>query len=266
MTVPQAEGYDPQLFAEIAELEAGSFWFAERNRLILWALRRYGSEPRSYLEVGCGTGFVLGAVHSSFPAAECVGIEPFEAALEIAGRRLDGVELRHGDAASIAEEAAFDAIGSFDVLEHIPDDVGALGTMARALRPGGVLLLTVPQHPWLWSDADERAEHVRRYRRNELLGRVRGAGLEVERCTSFVTTLLPMLAAARSIRRRNPPDDPLRELRMAPWIQAALRPALALDRMAIRAGASLPAGGSLLVVARRPAVAQPSEPISSATE
>jgi len=83
MAVPQAEGYDPQFFAQVAALEDDSFWFRERNRLILWALRRYAGDLRDYLEVGCGTGYVLDAVHSEFPAARCVGLEPFEAALEI---------------------------------------------------------------------------------------------------------------------------------------------------------------------------------------
>jgi SAM-dependent methyltransferase len=246
------EGYDPRLFAEVAALEEGSFWFQERNRLILWALRRYASGLRDYLEVGCGTGYVLEGVHSAFPAARCVGVEPFEAALEIARGRVDGVELRRGDAASLAaDREEFDAVGSFDVLEHIPDDSAALRAITGALRPGGVLVVTVPQHRWLWSDADEAAEHVRRYRRRELVERVRAAGLRVERCTSFVTTLLPALAAARWRRRRRPPADPLRELRMAPWVQSALRPAMALDRLAIHSGVSLPAGGSLLLVARR---------------
>jgi SAM-dependent methyltransferase len=247
-----AGGYDPQLFAEIAELEERSFWFGECNRLILWALDRYAGTLRNYLEVGCGTGFVLAAVHAAYPAVRCVGIEPFDAGLEIAARRLKGVELRRGYAADIGEPSAYDAIGSFDVLEHIPDDRGAMTAMAAALRPGGHLFITVPQHPRLWSDADDRAEHVRRYRRSELIEKTAAAGLEVVLCTSFITTLLPLLAVGRVLRRRNPPKDPLIELRMASWLQAILRPAVALDRMAIRAGLSLPAGGSLLLIARRP--------------
>jgi SAM-dependent methyltransferase len=251
MATAPVEGYDPELFAQIAVLEQGSFWFAERNRLILWALRRYAGEPGSYLEVGCGTGFVLSAVQDAFPTARCVGVEPFEAALEIARDRVGGAELRRGDAAGLGEQETFDAVGSFDVLEHIEDDAGALEAMAQALRPGGTLLLTVPQHRWLWSDADDSAGHVRRYRRRELISRVSEAGLEVERCTSFVTTLLPLLAIGRLLRRWRPPSDPLSELRMAPWLQSALRPAMALDRAAIRGGANLPAGGSLVVVARK---------------
>lgn len=252
MHSPSADGYDPALFAEIAELEDGSFWFSERNRLIEWALRRYAPNMRDFLEVGCGTGYVLANLERAFPAARCVGVEPFEAALEIARGRVQGAELRRDGAAELGESAAYDAVGCFDVLEHIADDRGALDAMAAALRPGGALVLTVPQHRWLWSDADERAEHVRRYRRRELLERVGDAGLEVERCTSFVTTLLPVLAASRVVRRFRPPADPLAELRMASWVQSLLRPAVTLDRLAIRAGASLPAGGSLLLVARRP--------------
>lgn len=244
-------GYDPSLFAEIAELEQASFWFSERNRLIEWALRRHAPAMRSFLEVGCGTGHVLAAVEQAFPQARCSGVEPFEVAIEIARERASGAEIRQGTAAGLDPSIEFDAIGCFDVLEHIADDRGALSAMAAVLRPGGTLLVTVPQHRWLWSDADESAEHVRRYRRDELVERVRGAGLEVRRCTSFVTTLLPILAASRVVRRLRPPTDPLQELRLAAWIQAALRPAMAIDRWAIRAGASLPAGGSLLLVASR---------------
>jgi SAM-dependent methyltransferase len=252
MAESRTKGYDPELFAEIAALEDRSFWFRERNRLILWALHRHCPAPSDYLEVGCGTGYVLAAVHREFPGARCVGLEPFQAGLEIARDRWPGVELRLEPAAGLDEDGAYDAVGTFDVLEHIEDDGEALRRMARALRPGGMLFVTVPQHRWLWSDTDVAAEHVRRYRRGELVGRVSAAGLEVVRCTSFVTTLLPVLVAARLRRRRKPPADPLAELRMAAWLQSAMRPAVALDRLAIRAGASLPAGGSLLLVARRP--------------
>jgi SAM-dependent methyltransferase len=245
-------GYNPEVFEELATLEERSFWFAERNKIICWALRRYAPALGDYLELGCGTGHVLAAVHEAFPGARCVGIEPFEDGLKIARGRLRGVELRQGDGAGLDEDCAYDAIGSYDVLEHIVDDQGVLRNMARALRPGGTLVLTVPQHPWLWSDTDEAAEHVRRYRRGELVERVETAGLEVMRCTSFVTTLLPALALSRLLRRWRTSQDSLSELRMAGWAQAVLRPALVLDRLLIGAGAPLPAGGSLLLVARRP--------------
>jgi hypothetical protein len=70
--------------------------------------------------------------------------------------------------------------------------------------------------------------------------------------SSFVTLLLPLMLASRLAQRRPRPDyDPLAELRIAPWLNWTLEQALDAERLLIRAGISLPAGGSLLVVARR---------------
>jgi len=56
----------------------------------------------------------------------------------------------------------------FDVLEHIDDDVGTLCFLREVLEPGGVLVLTVPAHPFLFDEMDRIAHHRRRYRRSEL--------------------------------------------------------------------------------------------------
>ena len=66
-------GYDAALFDEVAELEAQSFWFRARNRLIVSTLRRHFPDARSILEVGCGTGYVLTALRAAFPEARLVG-------------------------------------------------------------------------------------------------------------------------------------------------------------------------------------------------
>jgi len=72
--------------------------------------------------------------------------------------------------------------------------------------------------------------------------------------TSFVTVLLPLMMLSRFAQRRPGADyDPLADLKLAPWINWPLEKLLDLERLAIRAGAALPAGGSLLMVARRPA-------------
>jgi hypothetical protein len=51
--------------------------------------------------------------------------------------------------------------------------------MSEAARPGGGVILAVPQHPFLWSDFDEKAHHVRRYRRGELEQKTEKAGMRV---------------------------------------------------------------------------------------
>ena len=60
----------------------------------------------------------------------------------------------------------------------------ALGGMFEALRPVGGLIVTVPQHPRLWSAVDEFSHHRRRYTRPELDCKVRVTGFEVVRRTS----------------------------------------------------------------------------------
>jgi len=127
-----------------------------------------------------------------------------------------------------------------------------LRALNESLAPGGGLILTVPQHPFLWSEFDARARHVRRYRAAELRDKVGEAGFEIVRMTSFVSLLLPLMMASRLAARAPATDyDPLAELRIAPWLNWTLEKVLDFERLLIRAGLDLPAGGSLLVVARR---------------
>ncbi|HXF65253.1 MAG TPA: methyltransferase domain-containing protein [Burkholderiales bacterium] len=248
-----ASGYDPGHFVQLAELEARHFWFRARNRLIAWALARYFPRARTFLEAGCGTGFVLCGLAAAFPRLALTGGEAAVQGLEIAARRAPGARLIQMDAGRIPFREEFDAAGAFDVIEHVEDDRAVLGALREALVPGGGLLVTVPQHPFLWSEYDARAGHVRRYRRRELRARLLESGFEIVTMTSFVTLLLPLMYASRLAQRLPRAGyDPLAELRIAPWLGAVLERALAIERLLIRAGISLPAGGSLLAVARRP--------------
>jgi hypothetical protein len=123
--------------------------------------------------------------------------------------------------------------------------------MHRALVPGGGLIVTVPQHPWLWSGADTYAHHERRYRRRELVGRVTAAGFRVERVTSFVTFLAPLMVLSRLRTRVGAPFDPLAEFRIPRAVDRVFESVAGFERRLIERGASLPFGGSLLLVARR---------------
>jgi SAM-dependent methyltransferase len=245
-------GYDAAHFPELAELEARNFWFRARNRLIVWALERCFPGAKRFLEVGCGTGFVLSGVASAFPALGVTGTEVAAAGLRFAAQRVPAARLIQMDARRIPFREEFDAAGAFDVIEHIEDDRAVLGALREALVPGGGLLLTVPQHPSLWSEFDVRARHVRRYRAGELRSKLVDAGFEIIKMTSFVTLLLPLMFASRLAQRSPGADyDPLSELRIAPWLNRTLEAVLDFERMLIRAGVPLPAGGSLLAVARR---------------
>ena len=245
------KGFDEESFTHLPDAEQRSFWFRSRNELILWAMRRYFRDAADMLEVGCGTGFVLAGIHGTFPELRLVGGELFAAGLEVAARRVPEAELLQMDARRIPFRSEFDVVGAFDVLEHIEEDDLALAEMREALRPGGGLILTVPQHPRLWSVVDDYSHHVRRYRREELLSKVEDAGFQVLRSTSFVSLLLPVLALSRVRLRRRETFDPLSEYRMPRFVDSALGWVLGAERALIRVGLALPVGGSLFLVARR---------------
>jgi len=246
------DGFRAEYFEELARCEGGNFWFESRNRLIVWALRRYFAHARRFLEIGCGTGFVLSGIRREFPELALWGSEAFSQGLAFAEQRVPGAVLFQMDARHVPFESEFDVIGAFDVLEHIEEDELVLSQMFRAVKPGGGILLTVPQHPFLWGPSDDYALHKRRYRKADLMAKVVRAGFSVVRVTSFVSVLLPLMTFSRmkqaATRSRY---DPSAELRLGRFVNMSLRKALDWERIMIERGVSFPVGGSLLVAAVR---------------
>jgi SAM-dependent methyltransferase len=246
------DGFNASYFEQLHTLEANHFWFRSRNRLVQQVFRRSFPSAGSFLEIGCGTGFVLSGLRARFPNLHLAGSEIFADGLHFAEERLPGVSLFQMDARRVPFEREFDVIGVFDVLEHIEEDEVVIRELFRASRPGGGLMVTVPQHPSLWSKVDDYACHKRRYTRTELVDKVRRGGFEVLQVTSFVSLLLPILLLSRWARNRSRGAfDPYAEYRIGRLSNAVLESMLAAERALISMGASLPAGGSLLLSARR---------------
>jgi SAM-dependent methyltransferase len=244
-------GFDPEQFAVLFDLEAGNFWFQARNELIAWALRRYFPEARRMLELGCGTGFVAAGIESKFPGMQIVASELFSRGAALARRRLRRAEVVQMDGRSALFESEFDVAGAFDVIEHVAEDEAVLGELRKTLRPGGGLMLTVPQHPWLWTALDNYSQHHRRYSRADLASKLDRAGFKILRCTSFMSLLLPAMLVSRLRMAQAEKLDPMAEFRLSKSANAALGAIMAAERWLIRAGLSLPAGGSLLAVAQK---------------
>ncbi len=131
------------------------------------------------------------------PELNLQGSEVSLKGLRFAEKRLSRSKLFQMDARQIPFEDEFDVIGAFDVLEHIKEDTIALSAMYQATSKGGGVLLTVPQHPWLWSQADDYAHHVRRYQAKELKAKVENVGFQVIKIASFVSLLLPLMVLSR---------------------------------------------------------------------
>jgi SAM-dependent methyltransferase len=247
----EASEFPESSFDLLAGLEQNSFWFRARNTIVVAAIRRFAPQPRSFFELGCGTGFVLQAVSRAYPQARVVAGEPAGEGLKIARERVPTATLIQVDGRQIPYRDEFELIGAFDVLEHVDEDEAVLAELRAALKPSGSIVLTVPQHPWLWSAADDFGRHKRRYTRTELVGKLQRAGLEVAYATSFMTTLLPLMLVSRRRQQDLSRFDPAQELGIPPRIDRLLERIVGTERHAIQHGVSLPAGGSLLAVARR---------------
>jgi len=245
-------GFNSEVFEGLYHAEKGNFWFRVRNEIIGWAMGRYFPAATQFLEIGCGTGFVLRNLESKFPHLSCAGSELQSRGLVCAKQRVKGASLWQMDARNIPFQQEFDVIGAFDVLEHIAEDQSVLAQMNKALAPGGGILLTVPQHPILWSAADGYAHHERRYRASELKQKVVDAGFRVTRSTSFVTFLLPFMVLSRLASRFSKSAyDPQSELVLPRWLDWLFEGVMKLELVLIRAGLSLPLGGSLLLIAHK---------------
>ena len=142
------------------------------------------------------------------------------------------------------------------MIEHINEDEVVLAAMLAALRPGGGIAITVPQHPWLWSSADDHACHVRRYRVGELREKVLRAGFKLEFETSFVSLLLPAMLASRIKKgqargQKIGADESKSEFNLPSWLNRAFEIIMDFERSLILMGLRFPLGGSRLLIATK---------------
>lgn len=249
------DGFNPEFFQLMVAVEPRHFWFVMRNLILMDVMRKYFPDPGKVLEMGCGTGFVLSGLRAAFPQAHLSGSDIFTEGLVFTARRVPGAFLFQMDARRIPFREEFNLIGAFDVLEHIEEDEAALAQMYQACKPGGGIVLTVPQHRWLWSRVDDFAHHKRRYTRTELIEKTARAGFRIEYATSFVSLLLPLMLASRGLKKSGADMDEQMEavgLKVSKLTNAVLGAIMQIERGLINLGLSFPFGGSLLLVARKP--------------
>jgi SAM-dependent methyltransferase len=241
------------------QVEDASFWCRSRNRLIGSLVMRYvGSErPARMLELGCGIGGVLTELvtHSNL---SLTGSEIYLHGLRYARTRLPQIDFIQLDATTMGFFEAFDVVGAFDVLEHIDADETAMQRVHDALTPGGLFLVTVPQYPSMWSRLDELVHHKRRYTRVELTSKLASSGFDVLFATSFVCALFPLMLASRLRPRRPDHENESKQFQNEVQLPGALNAlfdrVMRIDEAAVRAGWSLPFGGTLVAVARKAGV------------
>jgi SAM-dependent methyltransferase len=231
----------------MAAAERDHWWFRGRRLFIEAALRR--AAPRAggqLLDAGCGSGGNL-ALLARFGTV--CGFEYDDEARAVAAALGVG-EVQPGALPDAIPFGArrFDAIGLFDVLEHLEAPVPSLRALGARLAPGGALVLTVPAIPWLWGPHDEVHGHHRRYTMATLRAHAEAAGLRVEYCSAINLLLLP-LAVAQRLRERVLGYRP-EALTPSPLVNRLLYAVWRLERLVVPHG-RLPLGLSLLAILRR---------------
>ena len=163
---------------------------ARARRLCDWMFEQYGGEVRgSVAEVGAGIGTFSERILAA-GAESLLAVDPEPAPAAVLEERLHGdprvtIVREQLPAAPSLRPSAFDLVVCQNVLEHIEDDVAAVGTLGTALQPDGRLVLLVPAHPGLFSELDRAFGHYRRYTRASLTRIVDRAGSADTRC-SFI--------------------------------------------------------------------------------
>ena len=152
-------------YSNLDALEREHWYYSGKRVLVRHWLDRSGAlaPDRTLLDCGAGTGRFAAEM-----AARCrvLVLDDHEESLRLLRQRFSPEQVLRVSATGIPlPDAAVDAITALDVLEHIEDDRGAVREMHRVLRPGGVLVATVPASMALWSDWDEALHHFRRYDR-----------------------------------------------------------------------------------------------------
>lgn len=245
---------DP-LYEEMFRLEQTHWWFAAKRQIIFSMLRQHlpaaGDGRRQRVcDVGCGCGMTLAELGGQ--GFEAVGLDANEKALEYCRQR--GVQASR---AMLPDEVPLpphwaDAVLMLDVLEHLDDDRAALAAAVKLVRPGGLFIATVPAYQWLWTSRDDDHHHKRRYNRaafRELM--TSDPSCRPVLISYFNTLLFPVAAAARLAGKFARSTDHKGDLAVLPLgINGMMRWLFASERWQLKMGIPLPAGLSLIAVAR----------------
>lgn len=235
------------LYQDLYTLEEIHWWHRAKRELISSVLKRNFNKERKILDVGCGTGKNL-ETFSRFGTAW--GIDISQEAINFCKKRgLNNVLL--GNITKIPfPKHHFDYVTALDVLEHV-DDTKALTEIYRVLRPEGIVIITVPAFPKLWSRWDDVLFHKRRYTKFTLKKVLRKNGFIVSQISYTYSFLyLPALVirwVKSIIYRDHYPSD----FRLSnPLINSLLSFACLIERLLIL-HINIPFGTSIIAVARK---------------
>lgn len=235
----------------------GSFWVSSRNRLFKRLVQQYlvPQGRTKFLEIGCGTGdFIRQIVQNE--KLEITGSEIYLKGLVYAKKSLPTVDFVQFDVTQGTIGERFDMITAFDVIEHIEQDQIALSNIGKMLKKNGILIMSVPQHMFLWSQLDEIVKHKRRYSRKELVAKLKENGFDISYVTSFIFILFPLMLISRLVDRKDHQSRSEeraleKRVKFSGFLNAIFDFFMRIDEGLIKLGVTLPFGGTLVIVAKK---------------
>lgn len=211
-----------------------------RFSLTIEALERAGDgRPLTVLDAGCGSGLLSEELARRHPEWTILGADLDQERLHEGEQRirshgLPNLRFERLDLTEDLGSARFDAVLAIECLEEIGDDDAALARMSEALRPGGLLLVHVPERCWrpvLRGSSSTWKDEVRHgYTASELTAKLADVGVST---TAVVPTSRAVVRLAQELRDRLKHRDPALQLLAYPPSLAAVW----LERRGLTAGA-----------------------------
>lgn len=207
---PPDYDYNEAAFEDMLAMQRDHFWYRGRHRFLL---KVFDTEVRRRLadrqdlraiDLGGGCGGWVEYLHTQRPDrfSELALGDGSLRALTLAGPVVGAYAARYQiDLLDLAWDADWDAVFLLDVLEHIPDHIGALRQIRNSLRPGGLLFVAVPALKFFWSYNDVLAGHQRRYAKDDFAELAAATDMTLLRADYFMFFLSPALFISRTLFR-----------------------------------------------------------------
>jgi SAM-dependent methyltransferase len=237
---------DAAYVAGYRDLYLRHWWWRAREEVVASTLARLAAGREGgfgpILDVGCGDGLLFPVLRRF---GEPEGIEPEAGAVTEEGRSGGTIHVAPFDAA-VRPGRRYGLVLFLDVLEHLPDDAGALALARDLLAPGGVVLVTVPAFRLLWTAHDDLNRHQRRYTRASLRRAAAAAGLLPVADRYFFHWVFAAKLAVRAAERLRGARPEVPGVPAEPWNRLLVAASRAEERL-LRP-LRLPFGGSVLAV------------------
>lgn len=245
----QAERMQPDEYRKMAAVEDTMWYYRALHRHVRNALAAVVPAGAAVLDAGCGTGGLLRALRGAQRSWRLAGLDLSPLACELARERSGAVVVEGSVTRLPFGAGAYAAITSCDVLCQVEEPAVALAEFHRCLRPGGIVVLTMPAYAWLYSYHDREVGNLRRYARAEVSGLLRAAGFRCDFSTYWNTLPFPLAV----LKRKLLPAPRTSDVHLYPLaLEAMFNAMMSLERGWLLTGGALPCGTSVLAVATKP--------------